>query len=866
MPHEELDAEPQPLISLGSSGLKEYGGVIDEEFLRNLRGRNAIKTYNEMISNSPAIAAALHAIKMLIGQVDWRIEPADESDAAKAEAEDTESALEDMSHTFDDLISEALSMIWAGFAPMEITYKIRRGPDQEDGSMRSKFSDGKFGWRKVEIRAQDTLDRWVFDDDGGLDGMIQNNMYGSSSKSYGPVFIPIEKMLLFRVNVFKNNPEGKALALGTVIPTLDGWTTMGDVKVGDKVYDDRGRIRYVVAKSEVFKDRTSYEIRFSSGEKIVADENHEWSVTTGNDRTNGKEPRILTTKELFEASMDTNPFFSCGVSPTLDCPDLPLPVDPYILGYWLGDGTSSNGGFSVCDADRDNLFSELERAGYKAKQYSEYSVGTRGKLGPALRAAGVLGDKHIPLNYLRSSAEQRLALLQGLMDSDGHTPAPSRKDRASSFSNANISLVRGVAELVSSLGGRPTVKLRMKAGRLGGKINGHQIVAKRDIWEARFFLGLKVHRLQRKADNQPVNATMKCYGHMMREISKVENVDTVCIEVDSPSHLFLVGEGMIPTHNSMLRPAVVPYWFTKRIQEFEAIGIERNLAGMPVMEVPSEILIPNASPEHKALRTQMETFITQVRMDERYGGLVPSETKSDGTPSGWKFKLMSAGSRSTVDTDLVIKRYRSEMLMLFMAQFLTMGTEQVGSFSLSSNMTNLFGTSLGAIMDSIAIVINRFMIPRRQRLNGVSSGLDPKIEHGDIEGPELDKVAAYITALAGVGVIGPNPALERRLLEIGDLPQPPDEETGPASLDENTVDSVSSGGLSGDHVKTILEVNKALKNGQLDRDSALATIAAALGIDLADAEKFVPVEVEETPKPPAPSLPAPELFGDSEEE
>lgn len=524
MADDELEAEFQPTITLGSSGLKEFGGVIDEEFLRNLRGRNAIKTYNEMISNSPAIAAALHAIKMLIGQVEWRVEPADESDAAKAEAEDTESALEDMSHTFDDLISEALSMIWAGFAPMEIVYKIRRGPDQEDGSMRSKFSDGKFGWRKIEIRAQDTLERWVFDDDGGLDGMIQNNMYGSASQNRGLVFMPIEKMLLFRVNVFKGNPEGK----------------------------------------------------------------------------------------------------------------------------------------------------------------------------------------------------------------------------------------------------------------------------------------------------------------------------------------------------SMLRPAVVPYWFTKRIQEFEAIGIERNLAGMPVMEVPAEILNPNAAPELKALKAQMEQFITQVRMDERYGGLVPSETKSDGQPSGWKFKLMSAGSRSTVDTDLVIKRYRGEMLMLFMAQFLTMGTENVGSYSLSSNMTNLFGTSLGALMDSIAIVINRFMIPRRQRLNGVPAGLDPKIEHGDIEGPELEKVAAYITALAQSGMIGPNPVLERRLLEIGDLPQPPDEESGPATLSENTIDSVSASGLGSEHVKAILEVNKALKNGQLDRPSALATIAAALGIDVADAEKFVPDEVAEEPKPPTPVLPAEGLFGDGD--
>ena len=502
--------DPRPLDILGTTGLKRHGGFIDEEFMARLRGRNAIKLYREMIDNSPSIAAALNAIKMLIRQVEWRVEPSMENNPdAIAEAEDTEGALEDMSHTWGDFISEALSMIWAGYAPFEIVYKLRRG-ESADSTMNSKFDDGKFGWRKIEIRAQDTLDQWVYDDEGGLEGFIQMDIHGHNSGAHGPVFIPMEKALLFRMETFKSNPEGK----------------------------------------------------------------------------------------------------------------------------------------------------------------------------------------------------------------------------------------------------------------------------------------------------------------------------------------------------SLIRPAVVPYWYTKRIQEFEAIGIERNLAGMPIMEVPPEMLVAGASADLVSTRQQLEKFVTQVRMDERWGGLVPSETKPDGSSSGFKFKLMQSSGRKLVDTDVIIKRYRNEMLMLFMAQFLTMGTEKVGSFSLASNMTDLFGTALGTIMDSISDVINRFMIPRRQRLNGRPAELDPILVHGDIEGPELDKLAAYISSLSGAGVLGPNPALERKLLEIGNLPQPPDEEEVPEPLAEQTIDSVSRTSMSGDQVKVILDVNKALKNKQLDREAAMETLAAALGITVEDAEKFIPKEVEPQPVPP----------------
>lgn len=114
--------------------------------------------------------------------------------------------MEDMSHTWDDFISEILTMLPYGWSWHEICYKRREGPWEKDPARRSKFTDGKIGWRKIPIRSQETLLRWVFDERGGIKGMIQ-----ISPPTYQTVPLPIEKSLLFRVNSIKGNPEGRSL-------------------------------------------------------------------------------------------------------------------------------------------------------------------------------------------------------------------------------------------------------------------------------------------------------------------------------------------------------------------------------------------------------------------------------------------------------------------------------------------------------------------------------------------------------------------------------------------------------------------------------------------------------------------------------
>jgi len=198
----------EALEEFGSSGLKRYGGFIFEEYLRELRGPRGMRTFREMKDNDPVIGAMLFAFEYLARQVDWRIEPADESNEAKQEAELISGALfDDMEQHWNDTLSEIFSMLWAGWAWLEIVFK-RRGGDVVDPKRKSRFTDGKIGWRKWALRGQETLYEWRFSKDSPDDvvAMIQQTV-----ESARLIEVPLAKSLLFRTRTEKNNPEGRSL-------------------------------------------------------------------------------------------------------------------------------------------------------------------------------------------------------------------------------------------------------------------------------------------------------------------------------------------------------------------------------------------------------------------------------------------------------------------------------------------------------------------------------------------------------------------------------------------------------------------------------------------------------------------------------
>lgn len=203
---------------IGSLGLRAFSGWVREEFLPELIGRQGAQKYREMSDNSPVIGAIIYAIKSTMRKVEWRVVPAgaDETDNVGGDAQQAadfvESCMNDMSHSWEDLVDENLSMLTYGYAPHEIVYKRRMGrdpgadPDRPGHDLpKSEYDDGLIGWRRMPIRGQDTVLKWFFDENGQVKGMTQLPWVGPM------IDLPIEKMLLFRPSAHKNNPEGRSI-------------------------------------------------------------------------------------------------------------------------------------------------------------------------------------------------------------------------------------------------------------------------------------------------------------------------------------------------------------------------------------------------------------------------------------------------------------------------------------------------------------------------------------------------------------------------------------------------------------------------------------------------------------------------------
>ena len=190
---------------IGRIGQRRYGGTLYEEFLRELRGKKGIETYREMSENDDVVGAILFAIEMLVRQCDWNVEPGGDSAKDKEAAEFVKSCMDDMQDTWIDTISEILSFLTYGWSFHEIVYKRRMG-NTKDARTKSKYNDGMIGWKKLPIRAQETLYAWEYDNEDNLMGMTQQ-----PPPDYGMFTIPMEKALLFRTKSRKNNPEGRSI-------------------------------------------------------------------------------------------------------------------------------------------------------------------------------------------------------------------------------------------------------------------------------------------------------------------------------------------------------------------------------------------------------------------------------------------------------------------------------------------------------------------------------------------------------------------------------------------------------------------------------------------------------------------------------
>jgi len=192
---------------LGVSGSNTRNGTLKADELQpELRGKRAIRKYREMRDNDATIGASLYAVEQMLRDVPYTIQPANDTPEAEKEAEFLEQVLEDMDHSLDDHISEAISFLTFGFAAFEVVYKRRVGPYETSPKKRSKFTDGRMGIRKLASRAQWTINRFEINEDGDAEGYHQD-----ISSGFGDNYIPMKKSILYRTTTINGDPSGRSI-------------------------------------------------------------------------------------------------------------------------------------------------------------------------------------------------------------------------------------------------------------------------------------------------------------------------------------------------------------------------------------------------------------------------------------------------------------------------------------------------------------------------------------------------------------------------------------------------------------------------------------------------------------------------------
>ena len=277
-----------------------------------------------------------------------------------------------------------------------------------------------------------------------------------------------------QVILLASRQVGKALALDTPIPIPTGWTTIGEIKDNDEVYGIDGKICKVSKAHDILINRPCYEVEFDNGEKIIADEEHLWFTQTRSERYLKISGTKKSTKQILKTLLtnsktrqEPNHRIPANIN-GIETLNAQLPINPYILGLWLGDGTAATGTITVGKRDIEEIVDILS----KQQQFDKLILHEYNKdvytlritnadnpklnsLSTLLRNCDLINNKHIPEIYMRSSREQRIELLQGLIDSDGYI---SKQRGIAQFYNTNLILINHVRELIESLGYKVTQK------------------------------------------------------------------------------------------------------------------------------------------------------------------------------------------------------------------------------------------------------------------------------------------------------------------------------------------------------------------------------------------------------------------------
>jgi len=370
---------------------------------------------------------------------------------------------------------------------------------------------------------------------------------------------------------------GKLLMLDENIPTPSGWTKNGDIKINDFVISADGTPVRVVGLSNIEED-DAYELFFSDGTSIIAGQSHLWKTMTFDERRklerrndkyreNRRSIRpsrslqkknwvaeenanrkykylpapsggIRTTKDIYlSLKVKGGINHSIDQHPPLSLPSVDLPIPPYTLGAWLGDGTSINSQITGIDED---IFKNIEKEGFQVTHHKNIKSHNISGLKLLLRGERILNNKHIPLLYLRSSYHQRLSLLQGVMDTDGWSDI----DGSCAITLKDKVLFNDVVHLIRTFGIIVNTSIVEKTCVNNGK--------KGTYYNAKFVTSIPVFRLQRKLTRQNLSPNIRYTRRFIINAKYIGRKKMRCIQIENEDGMYLAGSQFIPTHNSYL--------------------------------------------------------------------------------------------------------------------------------------------------------------------------------------------------------------------------------------------------------------------------------------------------------------------------
>lgn len=302
-------------------------------------------------------------------------------------------------------------------------------------------------------------------------------------------------------------------------------------------------------------------------------------------------------------------------------------------------------------------------------------------------------------------------------------------------------------------GGRtddPIRDSRFADGRYGWRKWGLRIQESLDRWEYDEKTGSLLGFVQRQQSGRSVTIPME-KGLLFRTTSARGN----------------------PEGRSILRNAYRPWWFKKRIEEIEGVGIERDLAGLPVALVPPNYLDDGASAGQKAVVAKIAEIVRDIKRDVQEGIIFPKVVDENGNDL-WELKLLSTGGQRQFDTDAIVARYDQRISMTTLADFILLGHEKVGSKSLGVEKIDMFIAALEAYADEVCSVVNTYAIPRLLELNGLDATLSPMLGYEPLEEADLGVLGKFVSDISGAGVPVDDPLIEY-LRERAGFP-PPDAE------------------------------------------------------------------------------------------